>query len=84
MQSPNRNKYTVAGVLAKFIMTHPEFDSQQFEAYATTQPKILKGVIEKETRLALLGFKAAGVITKAGYRQSTKHSLPIVVWQVSK
>ena len=84
MQSPNRNKYTLAGHLAKFIKSHPEFDVQQFSEYAKVQKGAIQKVIDYETRLALLGFKAAGVITKAGYRQSTKYPLPIVVWQVAK
>ncbi len=84
MQSPHRNKYTLAGHLAKFIASHAEFDAQQFSEYAKAQKGAIQKVIDYETRLALLGFKAAGVITKTGYRQCAKHPLPIVVWKVNK
>jgi hypothetical protein len=84
MQSPNRNKYHVAGVLAKFIQTHPEFDSQQFEIFAQNQPRILKYVVARESRLALLGFKAAGAIQKVGHRLGATRLAPVTIWRTVK
>jgi len=64
------------------MLSHPEFDAQQFAEYAKAQKGMIKKTVDAETRLALLGFKAAGILEKAGYRQSAKYPLPIVVWKV--
>ena len=84
MQSRNRSKYTIGGHLAKFMLSHPEFDAQQFAEYAKAQKGMIKKTVDAETRLALLGFKAAGILEKSGYRQglASENPLPIVVWRV--
>ena len=81
-QSPNRNRFTLAGHLAKLCQTHPEFDAQQFTDYAKKQKGVIKQNVDRDARIMLLGFKAAGVIEKAGYRQGANHPMPITVWRV--
>jgi len=86
MQSPNRSKYMLAGYLSKYIksLRNREFDAQEFETWALGQPKVIKKTLAHELRLLLLGFKAAGTIEKAGYRDGSKHTLPIVLWRVTQ